>query len=189
MAFSRYYDNLVSNRFEVLSMRVLVAIEDKRFGKAIVDFLVAHQWQAGTMFRLVHVVEPSVVGDQVTAVYGIGVENEIVQERLNDGSLILNQVREQLQAKFGTAYPVEVNVIKGHPHHAILDIAEEWHSDMIVLGSHGRQGLTRFVLGSVSLAVVSHAQCTVTVVRLPRNSNLAATPALTDQVAKEKSTS
>ena len=170
-------------------MRVLVAIEDKRFGKAIVDFLVAHQWQAGTIFRLVHVVEPSVVGDQVTAVYGDGVENEIVQERLSDGSQLLNQMREQLQAKFGMALPVEVNVVKGHPHHIILDIAEEWHSDMIVLGSHGRQGFTRFVLGSVSLAVVSHAQCTVTVVRLPKDSNVAAPPQSSDQAEKEKSTS
>ncbi|MFA7335599.1 MAG: universal stress protein [Candidatus Obscuribacterales bacterium] len=170
-------------------MRVLVAIEDKRFGKAIVDFLVAHEWQAGTMFRLVHVVEPSVVGDQVTAVYGIGVENEIVQERLNDGSLILNQMREQLQAKFGSTFPVEVNVVKGHPHHVILDIAEEWHSDMIVLGSHGRQGFTRFVLGSVSLAVVSHAQCTVTVVRLPRAVNVDGSQQATEQTVKETSTS
>jgi nucleotide-binding universal stress UspA family protein len=170
-------------------MRVLVAIEDKRFGKAIVDFLVAHEWQAGTMFRLVHVVEPSVVGDQVTAMYGNGVENEIVQERLNEGSLILNQMREQLQAKFGTTFPVEVNVVKGHPHHVILDIAEEWHSDMIVLGSHGRQGFTRFVLGSVSLAVVSHAQCTVTVVRLPRAVNVDGNQQAGEQTVKETSTS
>ena len=82
-------------------MRVLVAIEDKRFGKAIVDYLIAYQWQAGTIIRLLHVVEPSVVGDQVTAVYGNGVENEIVQERLTEGSELLHKIREQLQAKEG----------------------------------------------------------------------------------------
>ncbi len=170
-------------------MRVLVAIEDKRFGKAIVDYLIAHQWQAGTIIRLLHVVEPSVVGDQVTAVYGNGVENEIVQERLTEGSELLHKIREQLQAKFGAAIPIEVNVLKGHPHHKILDIAEEWRSDMIVLGSHGRQGFTRFVLGSVSLAVVSHAQCTVTVVRLPRESNLDSPQQSSEKAEKEKSIS
>ena len=170
-------------------MRVLVAIEDKRFGKAIVDYLVAHQWQAGTIFRLLHVVEPSVVGDQVTAVYGKGVENEIVQERLTEGSELLHKIREQLQAKFGAAIPVEVNVLKGHPQHKILDIAEEWRSDMIVLGSHGRQGFTRFVLGSVSLSVVSHAQCTVTVVRLPREANVDTPPQASEPVEKETSIS
>ena len=170
-------------------MRVLVAIDDKRFGKAIVAYLSAYQWQAGTIIRLLHVVEPSVVGDQVTAVYGNGVENEIVQERLTEGSELLHNIREQLQAKFGAAIPVEVNVLKGHAQHKILDIAEEWHSDMIVLGSHGRQGFTRFVLGSVSLAVVSHAPCTVTVVRLPRESNHDSPQQSSEEAEKETSTS
>jgi nucleotide-binding universal stress UspA family protein len=170
-------------------MRVLVAIEDKRFGKAIVDYLIAYQWQAGTIIRILHVVEPSVVGDQVTAVYGNGVENEIVRERLSEGSELLQKIREQLQATFGAAIPIEVNVLKGHPQHKILDIAEEWHSDMIVLGSHGRQGFSRFVLGSVSLAVVSHAPCTVTVVRLPRASKHESPQQLSEKAEKETTTS
>lgn len=37
---------------------------------------------------------------------------------------------------------------------------------MIVMGSHGRRGVSRFFLGSVSLAVLAQAKCTVTVVRL-----------------------
>ncbi len=47
----------------------------------------------------------------------------------------------------------------------ILDVANEWHADMIILGSHGRSGLGRFLLGSVSDGVVRHAHCSVEVIR------------------------
>ncbi|MGH9835129.1 MAG: universal stress protein [Blastocatellia bacterium] len=42
--------------------------------------------------------------------------------------------------------------------------------NLIVLGSHGRRGLKRFLLGSVSNAVASHADCSVEIVRR-RNAN------------------
>ena len=48
----------------------------------------------------------------------------------------------------------------------ILDVAEEWHADLIVLGSHGRKGLNRFLMGSVSDAVAQHACCSVEIVRI-----------------------
>ena len=47
----------------------------------------------------------------------------------------------------------------------ILDEAESWGADLIVLVSHGYGPLKRFLLGSVSQAVVSHAKCSVEVVR------------------------
>jgi nucleotide-binding universal stress UspA family protein len=47
----------------------------------------------------------------------------------------------------------------------IIDHAAEWHADLIVAGSHGWEGLNRFLLGSVSESVVRHAPCSVEVVR------------------------
>ena len=43
--------------------------------------------------------------------------------------------------------------------------AKKWGADLIVLGSHGYRGLQRFLLGSVSHAVVAHAPCSVEIVR------------------------
>jgi nucleotide-binding universal stress UspA family protein len=53
----------------------------------------------------------------------------------------------------------------GEPCGVILDTAKKWGADLIVLGSHGRRGLDRFLLGSVSEAVAIHAACSVQVVR------------------------
>ncbi len=56
-------------------------------------------------------------------------------------------------------------VREAEPKKAILEYAEEWKPDLIVLGSHGRKGLQRVVLGSVSEAVARHAQCSVQIMR------------------------
>jgi len=47
----------------------------------------------------------------------------------------------------------------------IVKVAREWAADMIVIGSHGRGGVTRLLVGSVAEAVVRHAPCPVLVVR------------------------
>jgi nucleotide-binding universal stress UspA family protein len=51
------------------------------------------------------------------------------------------------------------------PKELILEEAHKWGADLIVVGSHGRHGLSRFLLGSVSEAVASHASCSVEIVR------------------------
>ena len=48
---------------------------------------------------------------------------------------------------------------------AILDVAEEQHSDLIVVGNKGMTGATRFLLGSVPNKVSHHAPCSVLIVR------------------------
>ena len=47
---------------------------------------------------------------------------------------------------------------------AIIDYAEETHADLIVIGTHGRTGIARLLLGSVAEKVVRHAHCAVLVV-------------------------
>lgn len=147
-------------------MRVLLAVEDSKFGKAIVEYVASHSWKPGTMFKLLHVVEPALVGDSITAIYGVGLDNQILEERTKSGAELMEKLRHELQSAVGAALPVEVSVTIGQPQHAILEAADQWRANMIVMGSHGRRGVSRFFLGSVSLAVLAQAKCTVTVVRL-----------------------
>ena len=56
-------------------------------------------------------------------------------------------------------------VVMGIPGQTIVEIAEEWGPDVLVVGSHGRGFWSRALLGSVSDAVVHHAPCSVLVVR------------------------
>jgi nucleotide-binding universal stress UspA family protein len=58
-------------------------------------------------------------------------------------------------------------VLSGNAKQVILEEAQRWAADLIVVGSHGRRGFRRFLLGSVSEAVAMNAHCSVVVVRAP----------------------
>jgi nucleotide-binding universal stress UspA family protein len=78
--------------------------------------------------------------------------------------------REQLAQALverGRAEGVEVSFLvwTGDPGDVIVDAAAAEHADMVLVGSHGRGVVGRFLLGSVSEHVVRHAPCPVLVVR------------------------
>jgi nucleotide-binding universal stress UspA family protein len=54
-------------------------------------------------------------------------------------------------------YKVWDFVEKGDPYKTILKVAEEWDADIIVLGTHGRTGLTHLLMGSIAEKVIRHS--------------------------------
>lgn len=60
---------------------------------------------------------------------------------------------------------IETDSVVGRPSRAIIDYAEEHDLDQIVIGSHGRDGITRVLLGSVAETVIRRSPVPVTVVR------------------------
>jgi nucleotide-binding universal stress UspA family protein len=79
-----------------------------------------------------------------------------------------------VQEKLLAAYPdwkvtLSREVIEGDPKSVLLDIAEKWPADAIVLGTRDLSGAERFFIGSVSSAIVAHAPCTVEVIRRRRD--------------------
>jgi nucleotide-binding universal stress UspA family protein len=63
--------------------------------------------------------------------------------------------------------PVEYRLVTGDPADAVVRLAEDDNVDLIVLGSHGRTGLTRLLMGSVAEAIVRKAHCPVLVYKQP----------------------
>jgi nucleotide-binding universal stress UspA family protein len=70
---------------------------------------------------------------------------------------------EQLQA--GQSVPFEVFVEQGSAYAELVDRAEQWHADLIVIGNHGRAELKHFFLGSVAEKVARHAPCAALIAR------------------------
>ena len=60
---------------------------------------------------------------------------------------------------------VETHAREGHPAEVIIDVANQEHADLIVVGSRGLTGIKRYLLGSVSSKVSEHASCSVMIVR------------------------
>ena len=61
----------------------------------------------------------------------------------------------------------EGRVVRRDPREAVVHATREGHVDRVVIGSHGRSGLARLLLGSVAHHVVSHAPCHVLLVKRP----------------------
>jgi nucleotide-binding universal stress UspA family protein len=74
------------------------------------------------------------------------------------------EASQRLQTIF-PAWDVRAEALAGSPASAILNKADEWKPDLIVVGSHGRSALGRFFMGSVSQKVVTEAHCSVRVAR------------------------
>jgi len=62
---------------------------------------------------------------------------------------------------------ITTQVLRGSPKRVIVEEAERWGADLIVVGSHGLKSWERLLLGSVSQTVALHAPCSVEVVRRP----------------------
>ena len=64
---------------------------------------------------------------------------------------------------------VEYRLKKGDPANRIVETAAEEDAEMIVMGTHGRSGFVRYLLGSVAESVIRHATCPVLTYRIPRH--------------------
>lgn len=82
-----------------------------------------------------------------------------------------NKIREDLMKSLpeGTTDVLEVEtiVVKGVPFHEIINAASELGVDLVVIGTHGRTGLSHVVMGSVAEKVIRKAPCAVLTVRIP----------------------
>jgi nucleotide-binding universal stress UspA family protein len=77
---------------------------------------------------------------------------------------LAEEASQRLRAIF-PAWQVHSSAIVGSPASAVLIKADGWQPDLIVVGSHGRTALGRFLLGSVSQKVLSEARCSVRIAR------------------------
>ena len=79
--------------------------------------------------------------------------------------------REQLRRALVQVVPLDAKIpfehklLVGDPASAIVETAEKDDADLIVLGTHGRTGLTRLLMGSVAEAVVRRAKCPVVTIK------------------------
>lgn len=138
-------------------MKILIGVDDSEFSRAAVEAVANRPCQEGTMVKLV-----SAVDNFKMPVYeGEGRDNqyEVARRAIDNAFAILQNSPNRFE--------VSGDIIEGSPKQVLLDEAEKWGADLIVVGSHGRRGLDRFLLGSVSQAVALHARCSVEIVRLP----------------------
>ncbi|HEX5888225.1 MAG TPA: universal stress protein [Pyrinomonadaceae bacterium] len=146
-------------------MRILLAIDGSPCSDVAVQEVARRPWPAGSLVKVLTTYEipvpPTPEGWALPANY---VQEMDVALR-KQAQQVVDRAIEKL--KPNKSFTVDASFLPGPPRAVILDEAENWRADLIVLGSHGYSAWKRFLLGSVSQAVVSHAKCSVEVVRCP----------------------
>lgn len=143
-------------------MKILLAVDDSSYSSAAAGVVGARPWPQGTTVRVLSVVEAVPLPATELWYDTDNLVERAQQELQTRAKALVERVTQALQGSGLLAEPV---LREGDPRSVIVDEAEKWGADLIVLGSHGYTGLQRFLLGSVAHSVVSHAPCSVEVVR------------------------
>lgn len=151
-------------------MKILLAIDGSSCSDVAVKEVARRPWPADSQVRIISVVEPPLS----IAVEG-WVPPDDYMERLEQAAreqagTTIKRAVERVRAGAGDSLQMSTEILRGSAKDAILNEAESWGAELIVLGSHGYRGLKRLWLGSVSHAVASHAKCSVEIVRCPQAS-------------------
>lgn len=144
-------------------MKILLAIDGSRCSDAAVEEVARRPWPEGSLIKVLTVLETPMPPTAETWALPLTYFEEMEAALRKQGQNIVNHALEKLRSN--KALSADAVLAPGSPRPVILDEAESWGADLIVLGSHGYGALKRFLLGSVSQAVVSHAKCSVEVVR------------------------
>ena len=120
-----------------------LAVQQARFREATLDLL--HVWQPGLEYA----------GEGPPIPFAAELPRTDIESDL--ASLDVGLPPEQ----------VRLHVASGDPAKGILSLAAELHSELVVMGTHARSGLRRWIIGSVCEVVLRHCPCPVLVCRGP----------------------
>ncbi|WP_254862978.1 universal stress protein [Halovivax gelatinilyticus] len=138
-------------------MNVLVPIDESDPAMEAVEHVIREYPDASV--TLLHVIEPN------TYLYGDGAAyayDSLIEPRRDAAENLFDAARESAGER---DRPFETETVVGIPARKIVEFAGDGEFDHIVIGSHGRSGPTRVLLGSVAERVLRRAPCPVTIVR------------------------
>ena len=147
--------------------KILLATDGSEFSERAARSIAERPWPAGTEVEVLSVVElrlgttqallepPFVDNDQL--------ESQRVEAMKRAEAAVVTAV--EILSKAFPKVTESVSVLLDGPKTVIIEEADKWGADLIVVGSHGHRGIERFLLGSVSEGVALHAHCSVEVIR------------------------
>jgi len=145
-------------------MRILLAVDGSPFSDTAASEVASRPWPANSEIKVVTAYQVPLI--PTPEVWAISDEYLPALEQLarEQTQSIVDATVATLASRLDKSMTVSGEVLQGLPREAILEEAERWQADLIVMGSHGYGAWRGFLLGSVSRAVVTQAKCSVEVV-------------------------
>jgi nucleotide-binding universal stress UspA family protein len=161
-------------------MKLLIAYDGSRCSEAALDDLVRAGIPDAAECRVISVAEvwlppnghrKTENTEKITGIHLGAHYEKVIRERYAQDEMVIaealafaHHAENRLEKMFPT-WKIEAEATYGSPAWAILETAEEYSPDLIVVGLQGRTALGRFVLGSISQKVLTEATCSVRVAR------------------------
>ena len=145
--------------------RIVVGVDDSEQAAAALRWALAEAQLRNASVEVVHTWAPPMSALPFGATLVVPADEEAIDAAAREhvGKLV-----ETTAAELGGTTPdVQVTILPGTPAQALVEVAEG--ADLLVVGSHGRTGFSRVVLGSVAMAAAQHASCPVVVLRTPKD--------------------
>ena len=147
-------------------MRVILPIDVEPYIGAQFDFVSSYNWPEDTEIKVMHVlhslmIERTMVSSQI-----------YIEQIMKDARKLAQKMALEMVERFKKECPhlkVHDEIREGDAINEIIRSATEWNADMIVMGSHGRQGIGRVILGSVAYSVLAKAPCKTIILGVPQH--------------------
>lgn len=147
-------------------MKILLATDGSKYSKATITKFALRSFPDNTKIRIVSAYERASL---ITAMGPMDVPQDNYLKADQYALKIAENANEQavkILRKKNPTLKITTKVVEGNPKSVILEEAETFGADLIIVGSHGSGFVERFLVGSVSQAVALHAKCSVEIVRV-----------------------
>ncbi len=146
-------------------MKILLAVDGSAYSDAAVDEVVHRPWPPQSEIKVITAAEtPIMVGIEPWA--ASPEYFEVVEKSVREAAkAFIDSALLKLKTIEDKTLKISSEIIQGPPRQVIVEEAERWGADLVVMGSRGLSAWNRLLLGSVSSAVVHHAKCSVEIVR------------------------
>ncbi len=130
--------------------KILFPTDFSHTGDAALALATSMARDTGATLLIIHVEEPPMAYGGGEMYYGVP------EPDIRELKTMLSEVKPS-----DPEVPYKHRLVNGHPAHAIVQLAESEDVDLIVMGTHGRSGLSRLLMGSVAEHVMRKAPCPV----------------------------
>jgi nucleotide-binding universal stress UspA family protein len=145
-------------------MKIILGVDGSPCSAAAAEFVKRMSWPAGSTVEVIRAVPPVLVAIPEAYLMQADRLDVLRMNLLVESHKYVEDVSCDL---LGIGLTIDAKVIEDDPRGALVEAARASGADLLVVGSHGRSGLSKLFMGSVSSHVVTHAPCSVLVVRHP----------------------
>jgi nucleotide-binding universal stress UspA family protein len=141
-------------------VKVLVGVDESEYSSAAIHYIAEAVWPKATRFLVLSASPCIFLG------VGEAIPPDSLTEILRREEARHGQIADRAAARLRKrGLSAEARTVRGDARIVLVDTARSEHADLVVLGSHGRTGIKKLLLGSVASHVVTHAPCSILVVK------------------------